>query len=460
MSETLATPKAPRGRVLVVDDEPLKRITLQIELTDAGYEVADAADAVSAMRIFDSRPIDVVVTDVRMSGPSGLDLLAHVKKSRPEVVVILMTAYATVDTAVLAMKRGAYDYITKPFTTQELIARLEQVAEAAGPPAGEVEMLGRLVARSAAMKRCFAQVRAVADSERTILLCGESGTGKELVAEAIHNLSRRVEKPFIRLSCAALTPGALESELFGHEAGAIAGVTRAKAGRFELANGGTMLLDEVDDMPLDVQVRLLRAVETQEFQRVGGEAPLRVDVRLICATKHDLLRLVREGRFREDLYYRLNVINLTVPPLRTRSDDIAVLVQHFIEKHAALVENRRVSVSPHTLDELLRHAWPGNVRELEHVIERALAFCAGDEIRPEHVLPRLSGETPPIDAPPAETMLSGAAGLTETIADIEKRMILMALKQSDGNQARAAQRLGIPRTTLRDKMARYSIPVT
>jgi DNA-binding NtrC family response regulator len=451
-----------RGRILVVDDEPLKRITLQIELSEQGYEVYEAADALTARRIFDGKPIDVVVTDVRMPGMNGLDLLAYLKQTRPEVEVILMTAYATVDTAVLAIKRGAYDYITKPFTTQELLAKLDRLFASRTPVESddEVETFGRLVARSASMKRLFTQLRAVADTNRTILLCGESGTGKELFAEGIHEHSARADRPLVRFSCAALQPTVLESELFGHEKGAFTGAHRQKAGRFELANGGTILLDEVDDIPTEIQVKLLRVVERQEFERVGGEGPIRVDVRLICATKRDLLQLVKEGRFREDLYYRLNVISLAIPPLRERLEDVPVLARHFVAKHAALVGDKQVAVSPHAIDELMRHDWPGNARELEHVLERALAFCGGEEIRPEHILPlgREGGEGAGTQG--LELSEVGKLGLTETVADIERRLILMALRQCNGNQARAAQKLGIPRTTLRDKMAKYNIPVS
>jgi DNA-binding NtrC family response regulator len=447
-------------RILVVDDEPLKRITLQIELGERGYEVYEAADAQAALRIFESRPIDVVVTDVRMPGTNGLDLLNRVKQVRPEVEVILMTAYATVDTAVLAIKRGAYDYITKPFTTQDLLEKLERLfASHVTPDQPEgCESFGRLVAHSQSMRRLFQQLREVAPTDRTILLCGESGTGKELFAEAIHQHSQRAAKPFVRFSCAALQPSVLESELFGHEKGAFTGAIRQKAGRFELAHGGTMLLDEVDDIPTELQVKLLRAVEQQEFERVGGEEPVHVDVRLICATKCDLLDLVREGRFREDLYYRLNVISLKLPPLRDRPDDIPVLAQHFIRKHAAIVGNRDVAISSHAIDELVRHDWPGNVRELEHVLERALAFCGGGEIRPEHVLPLGTTATEPATLAALELGDNGRLSLNETVADIERRMILLALRQCNNNQARAAQRLGIPRTTLRDKMAKYEIP--
>lgn len=450
-----------RGRILVVDDEPLKRITLQIELSEHGYEVYEAADALTARRIFEGKPIDVVVSDVRMPGLNGLDLLSQLKQIRPEVEVILMTAYATVDTAVLAIKRGAYDYITKPFTTQELLTKLDRLFAARQPMEtdSQVDTFGRLLARSASMKRLFAQLRSVADTDRTILLCGESGTGKELFAEAIHEHGARANQPLIRFSCAALQPTVLESELFGHEKGAFTGAHRQKSGRFELAHGGTILLDEVDDIPMELQVKLLRVVETQEFERVGGESPIRVDVRLICATKCDLMQLVKEGRFREDLYYRLNVISLVIPPLRERPEDLPLLANHFIKKHAALVGNAQVTISPHALDELMRHNWPGNVRELEHVLERALAFCGGNEIRPEHILP-LSRDTDATSTMPGlELGEVGKLGLTETVADIERRLILMALRQCNDNQARAAQKLGIPRTTLRDKMAKYNIPV-
>jgi DNA-binding NtrC family response regulator len=454
-------------RILVVDDEPLKRITLQIELSEHGYEVYEAADAQAAARIFDARPIDVMVSDIRMPGMNGLDLLTHFKQVRPEGEVILMTAYATVETAVLAIKRGAYDYLTKPFTTQDLLVKLEHLfASHEGPEErDDIAVFGRLMARSQIMKRLFEQVRCVAPTDRTILLCGESGTGKELFAEAIHAVSPRASKPLVRFSCAALQPSVLESELFGHEKGAFTGAIRQKAGRFELAHDGTMLLDEVDDIPTELQVKLLRVVEQQEFERVGGEAPVRVDVRLICATKRDLLKLVKEGRFREDLYYRLNVISFTIPPLRERPDDIPLLARHFVAKHASLAGGRTIEVCPHAIDELLRHGWPGNVRELEHVIERALAFCgeAGGtegertEIRPEHILPLGSATTEGASGPVLELSENGRLSLTETVSDIERRMILLALRQCGNNQARAAQRLGIPRTTLRDKMAKYSI---
>ncbi len=458
------------GRILVVDDEPLKRITLQIELTEHGYEVFEAADAAAARRILDARPVDVVVTDVRMPGLSGLDLLTYVKSAYPGVEVILMTAYATIDTAVLAIKRGAHDYITKPFTTPELIVKLDALfaGRQVDRPERSVETFGRLVAASQSMRRLFEQLRGVAPTGRTILLMGESGTGKELLAEAIHQHSPRAQMPLIRLSCGGLPLDVLEGELFGHERGAVTGTTRPKAGRFALASGGTLVLDEVDEIPPELQVRLLRVIERQESQRAGGEPGVTGDVRLICTTRADLLKCVQAGRFRTELYYRLNVMQFVVPPLRERPDDIPLLAQHFVKKHGGLVANRPVRIAQHALDELLRRRWPGNVRELEHVIERALVFCGGDEIRPEHVVHVGDGATAETGNGSAVTATGSTLamseeprlGLNETVADIERRMILMALRQCNNNQARAANRLGIPRTTLRDKMARYSIAST
>jgi DNA-binding NtrC family response regulator len=453
-----------KGCVLIVDDEPLKRVTLQIELTEAGYAVYDAAEPRAALRVLDSKPVDVVVTDLKMPGMDGLAFLEHVRARQPRAHVIMMTAYGSVDTAVAAMKRGAYDYITKPFSTEALLAKIEPLlfARRAGredegdwPGTDRVERFGQMVACSHAMRSVFEQIRMVADSERTILIQGESGTGKELVAEAIHQHSRRRDKPLIKFSFAALQPTVIESELFGHERGAFTGAIRQKAGRFELADGGTLFLDEVDDISPDLQVKLLRVIECQQFERVGGEAPVKVDVRLICATKKDLRQLVQKGLFRQDLYYRLHVIHLLIPPLRDRIEDMPVLVDHFVAKHAAVANGGRAPrVSPHAMEPLFRHSWPGNVREVEHVIERALAFCRGEELGPEHI--------PPLGEPDetGQHVVSYAEipkRLVEAVADVETKMIASALRQASGNQARAAQLLGIPRTTLRDKIAKYGI---
>jgi DNA-binding NtrC family response regulator len=454
MSETTQD----RPTVLIVDDEPLKRISLQIELSEAGYQVLDAPDGRSALRILDTRPIDIVVTDQRMPVMDGLSLLDHVKQKQPGAHVIVMTAYGTVTDAVEAMKRGAYDYILKPFKTETLLGKLERIVVQRGGLNGgrtpQALQLGRLLGRSQAMQRLFDQIRTVADSERTILIHGESGTGKELVAEAIVALSRRKDKPFTRFSCAALQPTVLESELFGHEMGAFTGAIRQKLGRFELSNGGTVFLDEVDDIPPEIQVKLLRVLEQQEFERVGGEEPIKVDVRLICATKNDLGELVEAGKFRTDLYYRLNVICLYIVPLRDRADDIPILVRHFLEKHGSIDGGPSPTISPHALDLLMSYHWPGNVRELEHVVECALTYCQNGAIGPEHI--PVLGSRDEKDAQPVPSVAI-AQGLTATVSDVEKQMIHAALRQAEGNQAKAAQLLNIPRTTLRDKIAKYGL---
>ncbi len=460
------TDSTTRGSILVVDDEPLKRITLQIELAEAGYQVYETAEPNAALRTLDSKPVDVVVTDLKMPGMDGLTFLEHVKQRRPDVHVILMTAFGTVDTAVAAMKRGAYDYLTKPFKTEVLLSKIEDLLayrRSAPTPVGEPaadgvssgERLGRLVGHSHAMQALFSQIRTVANGDQTLLIRGESGTGKELVAEAIHQLSRRAEQPLIKCNCAALQPDLVESELFGHEQGAFPSAVRRKAGRFELAGGGTLFLDEVSGIPTETQIKVLRALEQQTFERMGGQEGLPVRCRLICATRHDLHELINGQRFRRDLYYRLNVVTLSVPPLRDRREDIPALVADLLENSAAAPANAvRPTLSPHALDLLVRHHWPGNVRELEHALEHALAFSSGAQIRPED-LPPLGEDTGGGEhvIPFAET----AAGLTETVATIERQMINSALIQSEYNQAKAAQLLGIPRTTLRDKIAKYRL---
>lgn len=448
----------PRGRILVVDDEPLKRISLQIELSEQGFEVFDASDAREACRIVDLHNVDAVVSDVRMPGMNGLDLLAYVARVRPSACVILMTAYATVENAVQAIKRGAYDYVTKPFTTQELLDKLERffALRQIEQPGDRVETFGQLITQNHAFRQLLAQLRTAAASEQTLLLCGEYGAGKKLIAEAIHAASGRSTCPLHNVCCIGTPAADLEAELFGAERGAGAGGPRPRPGAIELAGDGTLLLDHVEDLPLETQARLVRYAERGEYERVGGYEPQRWRARLICTARRDLLEEVREGRFREDLYYRWSALSFQLPPLRDRPDDVPLLAAHFLRKHAALAEERVRRLSPHAIDELVRYSWPGNVRELENVMERALAICDGEEIRPQHVLP-LAAESVGPAAPMLELLNTGTLGLNETLADIERRMILIALRQCSGNQARAAQRLGIPRTTLRDKMAKYDI---
>ncbi len=428
-------------RVLIVDDEPLKRVTLQIELSEHGYDVADATDADAARRLLGARPFDVVVTDVRMPGTSGLDLLAHIRQDHPAVAVILMTAYGTIDSAVLAMKRGAYDYLTKPFTAQELLAKLDRffsgcVSQAEGDP---VETFGDLVARSPGVKRAFQQARAAAQHNAPVLIRGEPGTGKHALAAALHAASPSAARPLRHTACAGCSSADFERALGAPEQAAT-----------------TWVLDAVEELPAEQQRRLLRLLNRRE--------PEGADLRVVGLTRVDLTAQVAAGRFRDDLAACFRTVELLLPPLRDRLDDIPVLAQHFAAQAGALAGGRACELTPHALDELLRHPWPGNVRELKRVIERALTRLAlvpgtGDkpvQIRAEHILPL--GPDAPAESAAAELGDSSRGGLTETVADIERRMILLALRQCDQNQARAAQRLGIPRTTLRDKMAKYNIP--
>lgn len=440
-------------RILIVDDEPLKRVTLQIELSELGYEVSEAPDAHSAGRLLDGHAYDLVVTDVRMPGMSGLDLLAQVKRLRQHTEVILMTAYAEVDDAVQAIKRGAYDYITKPFTTRALVDKIERLFAGRAPVAAEIETerFGGLLARSQSMRKLFGLARAFAEQDRAVLIAGETGVGKDALAGALHAAGRRSTTPLNLYQCSSVEPTRIEIELFGACDG-----TRHRAipGRFEQFAGGGFVLDEIELLPPAAQTRLLRLIERQEID--GGDAggPTRIDLRLFCLTRREPAQLAREPGFREDLFFRLNAAALVLPPLRERPDDIPLLARHFAEKHGG-PGNAPRAIAPATMDLLMRHRWPGNVRELENVVERALALSEGGEIRPEHIV-LFSAETGDMAHPGLEMSASGA-GLTETMADIERRLILLALRQCEGNQAKAAHKLGVPRTTLRDKMAKYNL---
>lgn len=438
-----------KGSILVVDDEPLKRMALQLELTEAGYEVLEATDAEQARRILDSRNVDVVVSDDRLSGMDGLELLTYVRKHHPATEVILMTAYATVDLAVRAIKRGAYDYITKPFTTAELIDRIEPALSGRNRVAAgcEMESFGEAIARSAAMKRVLAQLRAIADSAQPVLLTGATGTGKTLLAEAIHLASPRSPRAAVRVCCGD-DPAVVHAELFGHDRQP--GAARHRSGRLDQAHNSTLILEDIDRLTLEAQDRLLHLLE----HAGSHDAQPAIDVRLICTTRQDLEAMANRGALRNALLYRLGPA-IHIPPLYDRPQDVRSLAQHFLKRHAGLAGSRNVGISPAAVDELCRYTWPGNARELENFIQRALALCDGDEIRPEHILPLSRRSSAPLD--PLIDGQAGGLGLNETVADIERRLILMALRQANGNQARAAQKLGIPRTTLRDKMARYNI---
>jgi nitrogen regulation protein NR(I) len=456
------------AHVLVVDDENNIRRVLAALLKREGYEVTVAADGEQALAAMHRAPFDVVVTDLVMPRLGGMDLLRRVGADFPDVPVIMITAHGTVDTAVEAMKAGAFDYITKPFDQDELskvIAKATRARVLEGqhvhPPAAEGEK-PPLVGQSPTMRAIYDVIARVADSPSTVLITGESGTGKELVAQALHRGSSRRSQPLIKVNCAAIPKDLVESELFGYEKGAFTGAVGSKPGRFELADGGTLFLDEIGEIPVEMQVKLLRALQESEFERVGGIKTLRVDVRLIAATNRDLKALISEGRFREDLFYRLNVVPVELPPLRDRREDIPLLVQHFVEKYDRRLGKRVERVDDAAMEILLGYSWPGNIRELENVMERSVLFADGPVIGagqlPESLRERAPGVGLPVAAvgPLGAIAAPSGASMKDIVrqaqAELERTLIARALEETGGNVTRAAKRLQISRKSLQVKM--------
>ena len=403
--------------ILIIDDEKNYLIVLQALLSDVGYEVLTADDAGKALEMVQSHDLDLVITDMRMPGIDGMEFLAQLHGQRPELPVIMMTAYATVEKAVEAMKRGAFDYITKPFKNEELkltvrkaidMHRLVRENRLLTQALQQRFSFGNIVGRSRAMRSVYELIEKVAQTRATVLITGESGTGKELIARSIHFNSPRRDKPFISVSCSALPESLLESELFGHERGAFTGAYALRKGRFELAEGGTLFLDEVGEIAPALQVKLLRVLQEMDFERVGGTKTIHVDARVLAATNRDLKRDVEQGRFREDLYYRLRVVQLEVPPLRERRDDVPLLAHHFLRKTASANGLPAKRISEEALRLLCQYEWTGNVRELENAVERAVILCDGDEIRPQD-LPEELRAAHAAPTPKAEQVREGEA---------------------------------------------------
>jgi nitrogen regulation protein NR(I) len=456
------------AHVLIVDDELNIRRVLAAMLKREGYEVTTAADGEQALAVLEKTPVHVVVTDLVMPRVGGLELLRRVSAEYPDVPVILITAHGSVDSAVAALKAGAFDYITKPFEQDELKKVIAKAARAhdlerqnVHPGTGEGDR-PPLVGQSHAMRAIYDMVARVAESPSTVLITGESGTGKELIAHALHRGSSRREKPLIKVNCAAIPKDLVESELFGYERGAFTGAVGSKPGRFELADGGTLFLDEIGEIPVEIQVKLLRALQESEFERVGGIKTLRVDVRLIAATNRDLKQLIAEGRFREDLFYRLAVVPIALPPLRDRKEDIPLLVDHFIEKYDRRLGKRVVGIEPEALQILMAYSWPGNIRELENLMERSVLFADGPLIEavslPDSLRERGVGPPVPIAAvgPLGAIVAPSGASMKEIVrhaqAELEKELITRALAETGGNVTRAAKRLQISRKSLQVKM--------
>jgi two-component system response regulator HydG len=452
-----------KNEILVVDDDLAHRTMLRTLLSGWGYAITEADDGESAMEAARRQPFDLILMDIRMIRVSGLEALTGIKVFNPAIPVIIMTAYASVETAVLALKKGAYDYLTKPLDFDELHLTLERAMDHSHlrkenrllkESLGERFDRRNLIGRSAAMTRLIDTASQVAPSEATVLITGESGTGKEMIAGLIHYNSLRKDGPFIRFNCAAIAETLLESELFGHEKGAFTGADRRKEGKFRQADGGSLFLDEVSEMSVGMQVKLLRVLQERELTRVGGEEVLRVDVRMIAATNRDLLKEVGAGRFREDLFYRLNVVTLHVPPLRERPEDIPLLAQEFLVQFAGKNHKTIKGFTPQAMDRLLRHSWPGNVRELMNAVERGVVLSRGeylDEKELSILLPE-TGSLPSLTAAPLTT---GAE--CPSLETVERETILKALDTAQGNKSEAARRLGITRRTIHQKLRKYGV---
>jgi two-component system response regulator HydG len=446
--------------ILVVDDDLAHRTMLQTLLSGWGYAVAEADDGSAAIAQVRKRPFDLILMDVRMVKISGLEALAEIKAFNPAIPVVIMTAYASVETAVEALKKGAYDYLTKPLDFDELRLILERAMDHSRLKEENRRLRERLgsrfdrrnlIGRSETMINLLETVAQVAPSEATILITGESGTGKEMIAGAIHFNSFRKDGPFIRINCAAIPETLLESELFGHERGAFTGADRRKEGKFRQADGGSIFLDEVSEMSLSMQVKLLRVLQEREITRVGGEEVLKVDVRVIAATNRDLLQAIAAGRFREDLYYRLNVVALHLPALRSRREDIPLLAQHFLAHFAGQNHKTIRGFTPQAMDRLLRHAWPGNVRELMNAVERGVVL-ARTEYLDEAEMPLIPAGAG-TDGPPPGAIPDVEIPLEE----VEKAAILKSLAAAEGNKSEAARRLGITRRTLHQKLKKWRL---
>jgi two-component system, NtrC family, response regulator HydG len=451
---------ADQVKILIVDDEESHRIMLRAVLKDEGYGVAEAADGMEAIRAVEKEALDLILMDLRMTSMDGIEALTEIRKISPNVPVLIMTAYASVKTAVEALKAGAFDYLTKPLDIEELKVLIEKALEnyhlrtenmALKERLGDRFDFSRIIGRSAGMKVLMETLTMVAPTDATVLIMGESGTGKEVVANAIHHNSSRTGKPFIKVSCAALPETLLESELFGHEKGAFTGAVARREGRFELAHRGTIFLDEVGEMSLATQTKLLRVLQEKAFEALGSARTIQVDIRVIAATNRDLEAQVKEGFFREDLFYRLNVVPLTVPPLRERKEDIPLLADHFLALFREKNRKPIQAISGKALDLLMRYEWPGNIRELGNCIERAV-IMARDEV------------IVPVDLPPQIQMLSREDGKAEfvipsgiSLDTMERALIVKTLEDTGGNRTRTAEILGINRRTLQNKLKLYAL---
>jgi two-component system response regulator HydG len=452
-----------KSTILVVDDDQTHRDMLKTLLTKWGYLIEEADDGQVAIDLVEAKPYDLILMDIKMIKVSGLVALAEIKKINPAIPVIIMTAFSSVQTAVDALKKGAYDYLTKPFDFDKLKLTIQRSLEHTQLKKENIQLresLGKnfdcsnIIGTHESMQKLIQTISQVARTDATVLINGESGTGKELIAGAIHYNSHRKEGPFIKINCAAITETLLESELFGHEKGAFTGATRRKEGKFQLANSGSIFLDEISETSMSMQVKLLRALQEREITPVGGEKPVKVDTRIIAATNKNLVNLIASDDFREDLYYRLNVINLRVPPLRKRTGDIQLLAQHFLKIYCEKNNRSIKGFTPDGIDKLTHHSWPGNVRELMNTIERSVILSAqdylgGDEIQIEDKQVEALG--------PADSEGDMIELGNKPLHEIEKITILNMLDRTENNKSETARRLGIARRTLHLKLKEYGV---
>ncbi len=445
--------------ILIIEDEAKMRRLLELNLAEDGFKTVSAADAEAGLRLLASEPVDLVITDLKLPGMSGLELLQAVKRQNATLPVVVMTAFGSVETAVEAMKAGASDYVLKPFSLAEMrmvvhkeldVSRLREENRSLREALGEKYSHPNIVARSPRMQEVLAIVERVAPTNSTVLLGGESGVGKDLIARAIHEKSRRASGPFIKINSTAIPENLLESELFGYEKGAFTGASTSKPGKFELADKGTLFLDEIGDVPPATQVKLLRVLQEREFERLGGTRTVKVDVRLIAATNRDLRAALEDGTFREDLYYRLNVVPIDIPPLREHKEDIPDLVNLFLRKFASDSGRQVTTISREATNLLLSHHWPGNVRELQNIIERACALAKTSKLEADDIH---------LDSPRNKTTSSADGFLPEgmTLDQWEDEVIREALKRAAGNKSQAARLLGLSRNALRYRLSKIGI---
>lgn len=454
------------AHLLIVDDDRSLRQFLDILFSKDGYQVFTAETGKEALKLMEKQPVDVVLADIRMPEMDGLSLLKEIKGRWPQIPVIMITAFASMDTAVSAMREGAFDYVTKPFNLSELretVARALKKAEKSreGEPKGEqIVQFEGMVAKSAAMRKIFSLLPKVAQAPSNVLITGESGTGKELIARAIHRLSPRKDRPFVVVNCGGIPANLLESELFGYSRGAFTGATREKKGLFAVAHGGTIFLDEIGELPPELQVKLLRVVQQKSFIPLGETQEIEVDVRIISATNRDLEKEVLAGNFREDLYYRLNVISIHVPPLRERREDIPVLVQYFLDKYARQMGKKVEGISAYALKALEEYDFPGNIRELENIIERSVALETGSLILPESLVLSRSKRQEEGDNGQKDfriTLPEKGLDLEELLAKIEMDLLKQALERTGGVKTEAAKLLGLNFRSFRYRLAKYNL---